>query len=825
MNGTTNVPPAETQPPANELVDYDRMVEIVGDLEASPRIKVFTVGKSHEGRSIFLIVAGEPETIHDLDWQRQIAREIYAPVVQHTSLKKVKVTHVDLQKKSRKLKPFVLVHCESFGFEASHVEATLELAKLLSSSKDLTVRRILRKVTVLLMPMMNPDGRMMALNQWERYPLSAGWNGCGNLPGFLLNRDFQQLTQPETQAVHRVFNTWRPVAALDFHEDMVMLGVTYPEVCWAPPFAKPYYPDLDRRVISLINRLGTAIAKEWMSKSYKVLHDPKGKHGFLGLFMLDGRFDLHFDLHGIPVVITESSRTPGSQTWKDRVNQKVSAGLSFLQTTANDVEAFIRTAYRVRVKNIAQGKAEAIKAFVLPIEKQSDPLALAKLVELLLDHGVLVYRAESPWPAYVVPCSQPERNVVRGLLLAEKWNQWAANSTQGVNVIRFDALSKKDQEALENTPLRRVTQANRPAGGVVSEGAPRPEASYSIPNINPAIPLVNELLKLGQEVSWASEPFEVDGQKFDRGTFIIKVKTPGLMAELVKGRGVQARRLAPRRLLRGYRVRAPRVALYTGQGVDERNLVFKADTDWALRSLGFLPIPVTERDIEGGALRYFDLLVVPGGDSKEILEGWRNDLQWNKLPWQLPGQPKGLRQEGLKAVKSFIEEGGGYIGIGAGGASLACREAAGFINVGIKAHSLGTARVYLKVEEPGHPLAFGYNGFTDDRGGTHAQLIPAPYYSEPLLLTFGGPVFQAGDNVKTIATYHRVDYEPWTKQLSDPEPLEQGNAAIVWSKLGRGNVMIYGINPDLRAIWTSTYRLLSNAIFFHVAEGPGEVTT
>ena len=63
-------------------------------------------------------------------------------------------------------------------------------------------------------------------------------------------------------------------------------------------------------------------------------------------------------------------------------------------------------------------------------------------------------------------------------------------------------------------------------------------------------------------------------------------------------------------------------------------------------SPGIELVPVTSQDLRGGVLANFDLLVVPGG----------------KVAIQFPG----IGKEGAEAIKTFVREGGAYLGICAG---------------------------------------------------------------------------------------------------------------------------------------------------------------
>ena len=95
----------------------------------------------------------------------------------------------------------VLVFCQQHGNEASGKEAALMLiARAASGELD----TLLAQMDLMVIPSVNPDGN------------EAGKRQNGN--GADLNRDHLLLSQPETQAVHAVFNRWKPEVTLDVHE-------------------------------------------------------------------------------------------------------------------------------------------------------------------------------------------------------------------------------------------------------------------------------------------------------------------------------------------------------------------------------------------------------------------------------------------------------------------------------------------------------------------------------------------------------------------------------------------------------------------------------
>mgnify|MGYP003681908078 CR=1 FL=1 len=83
------------------------------------------------------------------------------------------------------------------------------------------------------------------------------------------------------------------------------------------------------------------------------------------------------------------------------------------------------------------------------------------------------------------------------------------------------------------------------------------------------------------------------------------------------------------------------VAIYAGKGA-----VLFQDVAYALELLDIKYETLNENDIKEGKLEHFDFLIVPGGYTPEYMPA--------------------LREAGKEAMRNFVREGGGYIGICAG---------------------------------------------------------------------------------------------------------------------------------------------------------------
>jgi len=355
---------------------------------------------------------------------------------------------------------------------------------------------------------------------------------------------------------------------------------------------------------------------------------------------------------------------------------------------------------------------------------------------------------------------------------------------------------------------------------------------YVIPNNTAGVKLVNELLKLNFSVYWMCKKPDSKFSFLKNGVFIASVQPRALLEQLVSKYPIEVHRLPAHLELVGYHLRIPRISLYNGQGADGINARFKSDAEYSLNLLGFHYVLVNENNIKEGILNFFDALIITPGDAMEMLNGWNPELGWNREPWQLPGSSQGLKEEGMKKIKEFIKGGGTYIGIGCGGGTLACKEVGGLANVNtVKIEyeekfkmAAGKSRVYLKVADRENPVMFEIDGYTDEEGNEH-DVFPAYYFSDPLSHFYGAPIFAPGDNVKILATYHDIDSEPWTNFIANTELFKKDLPAIVEQPLGKGRIILFGVDILYGASWISTYKLLSNSLFYSVAEGPFKIET
>jgi len=731
-----------------------------------------------------------PDALEQLPYHQAFGQRLAGPTVMHRALADRVVNASDPLAALATGNPAALIVGASFGFEAAHVEALVEVAEYLTASTDAVVTRVLDRLIVVLIPLINPDGRAAAMRDWEREPLSDGHHGSGNAYGFLLNRDFFNLSQPETRAVRMAINRYHPVVAYDPHEDMYYLGKALPQVCWTPPLARPYHPDIDSRIIDNIARIGSAIAGVWGRQSFDYLYHPAGEHKFLTLFRLGGRFHLLLCLQGVTALITESARMPGAQTWQDRIRQKVTAAIAFLDEVATHLEVYVGTRYAVR------SDLGSPDAFILPVDRNSRG-ALRAVVEPLLAHGVCVYWSPRPDPAFVIPTDQPDGRLVRALLTVAPWNHIALPPMAGAACLRLSALPPNLQQLWRHAPLDQVVETPT----LLSHPAVSPPVGElaAVPNDAEGIAAANRLLDRDETVYRVH-----DGRLAFRAT-------PGdLVSCIVDGLPVTVSPAEDENVVQI--IRRPRIALYAGQGVDQRHHLLEGGIRYGLERMGFPFVRIKAADLRNGVLQNVDLLVVPGGSATEIVHGWPDPGP----RWRRPAVPDGIGQSGLEAILRFVDHGGRYLGIGSGGGVLGTKGYLGLVDAQLVDELLGETRVRYRVTQD-HPLMLGLTPWIDDQGELVPAMFPAPYYSEPYAEIHGGPILAPGPKATVLAEYTGVD-DPGAVRHPDYLEASAHTPAVLYQRSGKGLAIILAVEPGLRGVWRSTLPLLANAVFFAAAD-------
>jgi len=800
------------------LADWDQVLDYLARLaRASARVGVEEVGKTTGGRP-FVIVTVTSEA-------------------NRARLEEIRLANARLadprglgEEEARRLvatgKTVVVMAFSIHSTEVGGTLASLRLLDELARSDAPEIRRILDETVLLVLPSHNPDGTQLVA-EWYRRQLGTPFEGTSPpvlyhpYAGHDDNRDWYMFTQAETRlTVRYVYARWHPQIVHDVHQ-MGPRGARM----FVPPYVDPWEPNVDPALVAAVNALGTHVASRLTTEGRRgvitsAIFDPwtPGRaypHTHGGVRLLSETASARL---ATPIEVTWGEddgrrgdfdpRTPTwnfpdpwpGGTWRlgDVVDYQLAASLAILDHAARNRDDWLRTFLEVNRRACAR---RTPFAFVVPAA-QRDPLAAARLLEVLRTGEVELLRARAPfetagrrWEAgtTVVPMQQPASAFAKSLLERQRYpdlRQYAggpprrpydvtAHTLPLLLGVEVEAIAAPFAADLEPVDVPRVVPGRVEAAG----------AYFALGHASGDLVALSRLLRTGTPVRWALEPFADAGRSFPAGTLLVPASARPALEPLAAELGLVAQGVnaAPRSL----GLRSPRVGLYASwvPSIDEgwTRFVFEREMGVGYRTLH-------DRDVRAGRLRDgFDAIVLPDQPAAVILGGHA----LGTMPEEYTG---GLAKEGVDALRGFVEAGGTLVALDSATAfaieqlSLPVKNAlAGDApSVFFCPGSILKARV-----DATHPLGQG---------------LP-----ETLPLWFeGSPAFEAAGGT-VVARY--ADADPLLSGWLLGGSRLEGRAALVEVPLGKGRVVLFGFRPQYRAQSRVTYAALLNALYLS-ATGP-----
>jgi hypothetical protein len=253
-------------------------------------------------------------------------------------------------------------------------------------------------------------------------------------------------------------------------------------------------------------------------------------------------------------------------------------------------------------------------------------------------------------------------------------------------------------------------------------------------------------------------------------------------------------------------LRRPRVGLYQSwvPSMDEgwTRFVFEHHADVEYQTL-------RDADIRAGALRTsFDAIVLPDQAAKAIRDGHA----MGAMPPEYVG---GLGTEGLKALKTFVHEGGTLVALDSATA-LVISEFGLLVKDALA--DLGPAPPSDDDEEASGGTFYSPGAILETRveGGSaigHGLPATTPVWFE------SSPAFEVRSG-RVVLRYPHGDplLSGW---LLGGEHLH-GKAALVEVSMGKGKVVLFGFRPQYRGQSWATYVPLLNALYLAAATAAGD---
>ncbi len=424
------------------MASYEQAISYLEKLATeSPRIKIFDMGASSEGRRMKFAIISSEENMVKLDRYKEIVRRL--------SMGRG-VSKEEAAKLADEGKAIVWIDGGMHATEVGPAQMQIQLAYDLVSGEDRRTRFI-RDNVILLLVYPNPDGMTM-VSKWYMSNVDTQFE-TANLPvqfqkyaGHDNNRDSFMSNLVETQNVNRTISReWFPEIVWNQH-----MTAPFPARIFISPFAEALNPNEHPITVRWRTLIGANMMKGL---------DDAGMDGAISRTNFEiywpGYYASIVSGQNIPAIVTETALyrfgtpqyyaisdfpepfrdlTPGvfyPRPWKggwwhiaDAVAYNLTAGKALLETAAKYKYDFLFDKWKMATDTIERFKKEPPFGWIISAD-QRDPNTTALLINRLVLIGLEVYSADRPFVyegisypkgSYIIPTSQAFGLSVKNLL-------------------------------------------------------------------------------------------------------------------------------------------------------------------------------------------------------------------------------------------------------------------------------------------------------------------------------------------------------------------------------------------------------------------------
>jgi hypothetical protein len=832
-----------------QLMDYEQLIDYMLKLAvASDRVEMREVGTTPLGRKMYVAFISSADNITRLDELREINKTLALdpdiPAPERASL-------------IERGRVFVMEALSMHSGEVAPSQSLPLYAYGLATTDDPAQLQQLDNVVLMMVPCHNPDGMDLVVEHYREY-LGTMYEGS-SLPrvyhkyiGHDNNRDFVALTQEDTQVISRLYSTeWYPQVLVEKHQ----MGSTGPRY-FVPPNHDPIAQIIDEGLWNWSAVFGAALARDmtadglqgvashWVFDDYWPGSTETSHWKNIISFLTEAAScktatpvfieptELKVNGKGLSEYkkgVNMLDPWPGG-TWSlgDIVEYELSSMASILATAAANRDKILTFRNDLCRKEVEKGRTEPPYYFALP-QTQPDPGELAALVELLRLHGIEVDRLTADAVVgdhrlhagdFVVPLAQPYRPFVVEVMEAQTYPErhytpdgelmqpyditsWSLPLHMGVTAIQIDQRSAELEGSLVPATA---------ADFAVVVDIPDDTWAIAYPaSSNQSYAAVFAALGAGFEVSRIVGPERVDGVELPAGSFVIRAGSIGAEGLRSVAKQVAIAPILVSHETAGARspVRMPRIALV-------ETFFHDMDAGWTRYLFDIYGIPfrvLHPGDFDDVNLaREFDVIVFPDADKDVLTKGKykRGDRYVvNDYP---PEFREPISKKGLADLTAFIGGGGTVVswgdstklftdGLAAPGNDSGDGDG-DTVEIPVSDITKGAQDVlvpgaFLAVDYlPGQPLTWGMPG----RGGAFSRGDPILATSIPRLDT----------DRRVVAVY--PDRDLLLSGYLEGEKELQNTPAIVWVRLGKGQLALFAIRPQFRGSTPATFKLVFNAL-------------
>jgi Zinc carboxypeptidase len=701
-------------PYAEDVYKYMRLLE-----KASPRVKVFSIGTTEEGREMIAVAVSSEANLKNLDANKERLGKLGDP-------RRIQLDDAEADKIVSQAVPVYYITGTIHSPETGAPTALMELAYRLAVDESPYIREVREGVITLITPVVEVDGRdrMVDIYKWhlahpkDFYPPLVYW---GKYVAHDNNRDAMGVTLKLTQNVLNTYVGWHAQVLHDLHESVPYLYDNTigdgPYNAWVDPILVDEWQMIGSRNVADMTKFG-------MPGVFAHGDFDTWSPGYLMFIaaMHNGISRLYETFGNGGADTRERTLDPDefARTWyrpnpplpkalwsqRDNNNYEETGLLTSLHYFNENKRLFLKNFYLKSKRSIQKPAAEGPAAYVFPAD---DPRASvqADLLGVMLRQHVEISRATAafqvalpakkekknakpedsgekkkspqattrdfPAGSYLIRMDQPYSRVADALLDYQYWSPedpqktpyddtgWTFGELFGVQVARVS-----DPKVL-TVAMERVAELPS-SGGATGEGT-----LFAIDNhAEPALATLRYRLK-NASMEAAEEPFQVGTQKFSRGTFLIKGIQRADIDAATKILRLHAVALPAAPSVKTHPIRTARIAfLHTWTSTQTEG--------WWRLALDELEIPYdyistqVVNSIPDLNAKYDVILFPPVGWNSSpttIIEGlptaWGNVLPWLDTPLtpnlvgkndSTPDMRPGLGWDGVAKLQGFVEKGG-----------------------------------------------------------------------------------------------------------------------------------------------------------------------
>src|SRR5271170_2916361 len=677
-------------PYAEEVYKYMRLLE-----KATPRVKVFSIGTTEEGREMIAVAISSPGNLKNLEENRARLAKLADP-------RSIQLDDAEADRLVVQAVPVYYITGTIHSPETGAPTALMELAYRLAVDESPYIREVRDGTITLITPVVEVDGRdrMVDIYKWhlahpkDFYPPLIYW---GKYVAHDNNRDAMGVTLKLTENVLNTYVGWKAQVLHDLHESVPYLYDNTvgdgPYNAWIDPILADEWQMIGARNVADMTKFGmpgvfTHGDFDTWSPGY-LMFIAAMHNGISRLYETFGNGGADTQLRTLQP--DEYSRTwyrsnppLAKALWsqRDNNNYEETGLLTSLHYFNDNKRLFLKNFYLKAKRSITKPEAEGPAAYVLPGD-EARPELQAELLEVMQKQHVEISRATSaftvslpakkqkkavakddkdkkeaagndakekaekekaptsrtfPAGSYVIRMDQPYSRIADALLDYQYWSPEDPQKTPYDDtgwtfgeLFGVQVVRVTDASVL-NAKMERVNEV-RPKGTVSGAGT-----VFAINNSGEPKGATLRYELRDANFQAAEEDFESGGKKFRRGTFVVQGVSRETLAKALADTGLQATALASVPTVKMHAVRAARIAyVHTWLSTQMEG--------WWRLALDDLKIPYDyistqtlskESDLNA---KYDVILFPPVGYSPGIAtminglpSAWGNALPWKNTP-------------------------------------------------------------------------------------------------------------------------------------------------------------------------------------------------